>query len=236
MVLKTCVDLAIVFNDTFNSTSTLHDCVQLLFVAEKNQFSYAPSTTAHIFLQLLTEISTPKRMELLLELQLSEKNKPKITNFPASSDWYLDAYRFFFEKYFVSFVKSIDGSRKKILNCLFCLNDYVCWKNFEFQLYRRFPSEEGNLFLQIVINSETLQQRFLQSPFALNTLHLILDHWFKHSNPQIVLPFNWSQPLAVLTEHLRVENFLRSSQECMTYVNFSDFSEARVFCEGLERR
>jgi hypothetical protein len=174
-------------------------------------------------------------MELLLDFQLSEKKYSNITNFPACAEWYFIAYRIFFKQDFVSFVKSTEENAKKILKCLFWLNDFACWECFELQLCQSFPSEEGNLFLKAVVNNEDLREVCLNTPFALNAFRRILNHWIQYSNPQKELPFPWRQPHAVLSDHPRVEMFLRSSQECMTYASFHDFSEARLFGEGLER-
>jgi hypothetical protein len=235
LVLKSCVDVVIMCNDFSQNSSILSDCVRLLFLVEKNQPPDGPSIATHIFTQFLTKITTSQLMELLLDFQLSEKKDPNITNVPAYAEWYFIAYRIFFKQDFVSFVKSTEENAKKILKCLFWLNDFACWEYFELQLCQSFPSEEGNLFLKAVVNNEDLREVCLNTPFALNAFRRILDHWIQCSNPQKELPFTWRQPHAVLSDHPRVEMFLRSSQECMTYANFHDFSEARLFGEGLER-
>ncbi len=235
LVLKSCVDLVIVCNDISQNSSILHDCVRLLFLVEKYHPPDGPSIATPIFSQFLTKITTPQLMDLLLDFQLSEKKDPNITNFPACTEWYFIAYRIFFKQDFVSFVKSTEESAKKILKYLFWLNDYTCWECFELQLCQSFPSEDGNLFLQVLVNNEELREVCLNASFALNAFRRILDHWIQYSNPQKELPFTWRQPHAVLSDHPRVEIFLRSSQECMTYANFHGFSEARLFGEGLER-
>jgi hypothetical protein len=81
-------------------------------------------------------------MELLLDFQLSEKKYSNITNFPACAEWYFIAYRIFFKQDFVSFVKSTEENAKKILKCLFWLNDFACWECFNFSFANPFRQKK----------------------------------------------------------------------------------------------
>ena len=239
LILNSSSDLLIVWVSDISekmTTSTnvkelqIFECIQFLFMVERNRLYAVRSVAAHSFSLLFSKLSTLQVMEISSAILAEEKRinttKDNLTCF----NFFKDCIRLLISKDVLSVVR--DSSRaSEILDFLLWVNDEECWQKLALKICETMPSTESESFIDAAL---LIQPSLLdKSSFAVAAFEGILDFWISTQQSWKEEHFTWKQPFSMLSDYPAVEKFLRSPEEKMTYSVFTCVREAQNFSKEM---
>ena len=226
------------FSETyFEESLVLH--LSLFFFIEKNRSDPKQKNLSVDFQKLFVELSIDSMMKVVLQIYLKEVSAiPNIKKFPICFDLYRKMCRVFLKRNFLSLTMFETENSDQIVNllkCLVWLSDSEAWQLFSSRICKSIGSLVQSCLAVILPQQSDLWKTIANSPPALEAIAKIAEYADRVSNNSSKPVFSWHQPWATVPGHPKVQKFLRSASQTLSYSEFRGIGEARQFADLLDQ-